>query len=140
MQDFHLSLNKQYVRWKFPKICFNAPRCRIRQSIVDGRIREKGEKSISLILTGADVCNVLSYSHMLTEGWFNQSSIGSNECTLEPADQQTVETLVQEARTLSDEINGLVEKKKKKEKSKAKKKDVHIQQYNEQVSLKNLLA
>ncbi|KAJ7109880.1 hypothetical protein C8R44DRAFT_265806 [Mycena epipterygia] len=100
-RDFHSSLHKQ-----------------IRQSIIDGRIRDKGEKSISLILTGAD------------------SSIGSNECTLEAADQQTVDTLKEEALRLSEEIKDLAAKKAKKEQSKAKKKNVHIQQYNEQISEK----
>ncbi|KAJ6502659.1 hypothetical protein DFH09DRAFT_1202354 [Mycena vulgaris] len=83
----------------------------LRQIIVDGRIQNK---TISLILTGADV------------------SSAATECTLEGAEQETVDTLKEETLRLTDEIKDLVARKEKKEKSKAKKKNTVILQYQEQ--------
>ncbi|KAJ7492305.1 hypothetical protein FB451DRAFT_1217815 [Mycena latifolia] len=89
------------------------------QIIVDGRVRHK---TISLILTAAD------------------SSIGTNECTLEEGtEQERVDVLTQESIRLSEEIRELVAKKEKKEKSKAKKKNAYIQQYQDQIVHKKQL-
>ncbi|KAJ6575450.1 P-loop containing nucleoside triphosphate hydrolase protein [Mycena capillaripes] len=85
------------------------------QIIIDGRVQEK---SISLILTGAD------------------SPIGNNEITLDPQQQAVVERLNQEALKLGLEITDLQAKKVKKDASKAKKKAEHIDKLIKQITEK----
>ncbi|KAJ7161245.1 hypothetical protein C8R43DRAFT_1123726 [Mycena crocata] len=82
------------------------------QIIMDNRVHTK---TISLILTGADI------------------SIGSNEVTLTPVEQEVIDTLKQDALQLAGEIDALNEKRQRKEKSKSKKKDAYIKEIRDQI-------
>ncbi|KAJ7459089.1 hypothetical protein B0H11DRAFT_2060384 [Mycena galericulata] len=84
----------------------------LHETIVDGRVREK---SIALILTGAD------------------GTIGSNECTLPESEQKIVDQLKEEALKLNNEIGNLRAKKDRTEKSRSNNKDSFITKYKDKI-------
>ncbi|KAF7307149.1 Glycosyltransferase family 22 protein [Mycena indigotica] len=93
----------------------------LNQLILDGRVRDK---SISLVLTGAD------------------SRIGSNEITLTPKEQSVVDSLKLQAIKLGEDVEKLRDKKRKKEQSaiaNQKKKADALKKYQDQLQTKAAL-
>ncbi|KAJ7070723.1 hypothetical protein C8F01DRAFT_391825 [Mycena amicta] len=90
----------------------------LNQLILDGRVRDK---SISLVLTGSD------------------SRVGTNEVSLSPKEQASVDALKEEALRLGEDLETLKEKKRKKEGSKMvnqKKKADSVKRYQDQIKSK----